>query len=158
MKRLTIGMRARFKPDSRYAKEYGCEAGGNEVLLQERSSGGDFSVMILGQKELKKKDSTTVDNQLAWVEEDALEFVDADFETNLDFMDWYQANEDNFCGDCGVWRPWEDLEDPHAEFEETLCPNEKCPGRKMDSGHCPYCHPDVKLDENDKCPECKAQY
>jgi len=152
-KRLTIGMRAKFKTDG--AKNHSwTEYANHECLLKERSSGGDFSVMVLGQKELKKKDPKTVINEVAWVSEDELEFVDAKFKTNLDFMDWYQAHTYDFCGDCRTWFPDRGRLNPETN-EDYVCPNEDCPGRLYDSGHCPHCKTKA---ENDKCPKCGFEF
>lgn len=146
-KRLTIGMRARIKKDKEnsHFREYQ----GYEILLTERSSNGDFSVMVLGQKELKRKDPKTVISQCAWIHEDQLEFVDADLEKNLDFIDWYQEHEEDFCGDCGAWRPLEG--DEEEDWTDEPCPNKKCPGRLYDEGKCPWCGIKAK---DDKCDGC----
>lgn len=145
--RLTIGMRCRFK--SKKAKEHSwSEYAGRECLLQERSSSGGFSVMILGKGtnvELKKENSGTVTNQVAWVDEEELDHIDSDFNANLDFMDWYQEHESDFCGDCLTWRPDKD--------EDSVCPNEKCPGRLFDSGICPHCET-LKPEQSNECPKC----
>ena len=136
-KRLTVGMRARFNNKKEGDgsdvwrghpwKEYQ----GREALLLERSSNGGFSVMVLGKgvTELKKEQTGIVENQVAWVNEEGLDFINADFDTNLDFIDWYQQHKDDFCGDCLAWRPNQD----------EPCPNEDCPGRLYDEGLCPYC-------------------
>jgi hypothetical protein len=150
--KLTIGMRCRIKKSSHWYRESAPNE--NEVLLQERSSHGSFSFMRLGQKELKMKDPQTVVGGGAWIDEDEMVFVNANLDENLKFMDWYQEHEDDFCDDCGAWHPENIRENPDLPLEKTLCPNKKCPGRKLDTGHCPHCHPDVKLNKNDKCPEC----
>jgi hypothetical protein len=147
--RLTIGMRCKFKKAGE-GEHHWREYAGQECLLQERSSGGDFSVMILGQKELKKEDPETVTNQVAWVDEEDLEHVNSKFKANLDFMDWYQEHEEDFCGDCGIWFPNNGRIDPVTD-EDHVCPNEKCMGRLFDAGKCPYCAVEAV---NDKCPEC----
>lgn len=144
--RLTVGMRAKFKKDTAESYTWS-DCAGYECLLEERS-GKSFSVMILGQKELKKEDPKTVLNQVAWVNEEDLEFVDDDFRTNLDFIDWYQEHEEDFCPDCGAWFPGNGLED-------AQCPNEKCPGRLYDQGLCPYC--EVK-EVDGVCPECGFEF
>ena len=127
--RLIIGCRARiltltempkrtgpdfYSNEESWRKEYG----GQEVLILERSN-DSFSVMLLGKgvKKLKKKDPKTTEGSMAWVPEDNMVLVDRNFEDNLDFIDWYQENEENFCGDCGVWRE-----------DKDPCPNEDCPG------------------------------
>ena len=148
-KRLTIGMRAKFKPNATGNTVWD-EYADHECLLKERTSGGDFSVMVLGQKELKKEDPKTVINEVAWVSEDELEFVNAKFKANLDFMDWYQEHSDEFCGDCLAWFPNNGAIDPDTD-EDYVCPNEDCPGRLYDSGYCPHCKTKA---ENDICPEC----
>ena len=136
--RLTIGCRARIITIEEKPKQTGSEFfanesswregyGGREVLLEERNQ-GDFSVMLLGKgvKELKKKDGHTIDGGMAWVPEEDMVFVNKDFDANLDFIDWYQEHEDEFCPDCGVWFP----ENGGLNEDETdvLCPNQKCPG------------------------------
>ncbi len=129
--RLIIGSRARiltlkekpkqvgpefFKNEESWREEFG----GREVLLVKRSSGdGDFSVMLLGKgvKELKRKDPHTVKDRMSWVPEEDMVLVDRDFDANLDFIDWYQEHEEEFCPDCGAWFP-------ENETDDALCP---CP-------------------------------
>ena len=152
-KRLTLGMRAKFVPHPGGNTSWD-EFTGQECLLKERSSSGGFAVMVLGQSELKKEDPKTIENQVAWVDEGELEFVNADFDTNLEFMDWYQENDDNFCGDCGAWFPHNGMMDPETE-RDHVCPNEKCLGRLYDSGQCPHCI--VPL-VDDKCPKCDFEW
>jgi hypothetical protein len=142
--RLTIGMRCKIKPSSSWYTK----GGHNEALLQERS-GDSFSFLGLGQKELKKEDPQTVTGGGAWINEDELEHIDSDFETNLDFMDWYEEHEEDFCGDCGAWFP------ENGSMGEPSCPNEKCPGNKHAKGCCPYCDPDVELNDKGICPKCE---
>lgn len=125
--RLTVGMRCRFKDGTHWTNKYHAEFRGKECLLVERCS-GDFSVMVLGQKDLKKKDPNTVVDEVAWVNEKCLEFVNDKFKENLDFLDWYQEHEDEFCDDCGVWFPNNGGIDPKTD-ECYRCPNKKCPGR-----------------------------
>lgn len=156
-KRLTIGMRCRFKPEE--AKDHSWRGyAGHEVLLVERSQ-GSFSVMILGKGknvELKREDPNTVINQVAWVDEDDLEYADSDFATNLDFMDWYQENGENFCGDCGAWFPNNGGREPDTN-EDCVCPNEDCPGRLYDSGICPTCRT-AAPEKGDICPKCEFDW
>lgn len=154
-RRLTIGMRCRFiskKTEDHSWAEYA----DRECLLKERSSGGDFSVMVLGQEELKKEDPKTVLNEVAWVSEDDLEFVNAKFKANLDFMDWYEEHEEDFCGDCLAWFPDRGRLDPETD-EDHVCPNEKCPGRLYDSGVCPSCERPSK-DGETECPKCGFEW
>jgi hypothetical protein len=151
-KKLTIGMRCRFIPEKAKKHAWG-EFAGHECLLEERSS-GSFSVMVLGKGrnvKLKKKTHETVINQVAWVDEDELEHVDSKFTANLDFIDWYQENEEHFCGDCGHWHPDNGRYDPKTK-EDYLCPNKKCPGNLVLNGICPYCN--IKV-VKDRCPKCK---
>ena len=153
MKRLTIGFRARIKPGTSWDKDW--EYGNREVLLVERSSGGDFSVMILKEGvnvPLLRENDCPVRNEVAWVDEDDRELVDKDLDTNMDFIDWYQEHRDDFCGDCGVWFPNNGAIDP-ATDEEHVCPSEDCSGRLYDSGICPYCRTPAP-EEGDQCPEC----
>ena len=152
--RLTVGMRCKIKPSSSWYTKGEL----NEALLQERS-GDSFSFLGLGQKELKKEDPQTVTGGGAWINEDELEHIDSDFETNLDFMDWYQEHEEDFCGDCGAWFP-ENGSMGEEGHEEARCPNDKCPGNLHADGCCPFCDPAVSLNNNDECPDCgwKEQY
>ena len=136
-KRLTVGYRARILTisenlsingkDSNYSNESSqrLEFGGREVLLHERSSNGDFSVMLIGEgiTELEKKDPNTIVDQMAWVSESDMELVNMDLDTNLNFMDWYEENKDNFCPDCGAWFPNRGCWKPATE-EDYECP--KC--------------------------------
>jgi hypothetical protein len=147
-KRLTLGYRCRILPAPAEGHSWE-EYAGHDVLLTERSN-GSFSCMVLGQKELKKEDSKTVINQVAWVDEDEMEFVNADLETNMEFIDWYQEHEEEFCGDCGTWFPDNGGCDPETK-EDCVCPNEKCMGRLYDAGKCPYCAVEAV---NDICPKC----
>ena len=151
-RKLTIGMRARFKDNTSWTDEYHKEYRGKECLLEERSN-GSFSVHILGQKKLIKKDPNTITGGVAWVDEECLEFVDAKFKANLEFMDWYQEHEDEFCGDCGAWFPDNGRMDGKTG-DDYRCPNEKCPGNKHADGCCPWCDPNEKLNKSDKCPKC----
>ena len=135
-KRLTIGMRVRILTLAELSKKLGkkCKSadhffnrynGGQHAFLQERSAGSsDFSILTIGNKWknehiLPKETTGVIDGGGAWVKEDEMEFVNADFEVNLDYMDWYQEHENDFCGDCGTWRP---------DAEGTICPNKDCPG------------------------------
>jgi hypothetical protein len=151
--RLTIGMRCKFKKAGE-GEHHWREYSERECLLTERSH-GSFAVMILGKGtnvELKKESSETVDNQVAWVDEEELDHIDSDFEANLDFIDWYKNHDYDFCGDCGGWFPNHDKIDPVTD-EEHICPNEKCPGRLFDSGICPCCETPMPK-EGDICPKC----
>jgi hypothetical protein len=134
--RLTVGCRARILTLKEKLKQEGPkfpanenfwrkQYGGHEVLLIERCTNGDFSALVLGKevKELKKEDHRTVIDSIAWVSEDDLKLVDQNFNANLDFIDWYQEHEDEFCPDCGVWFPENSLTD-----DDVQCPNKECPG------------------------------
>lgn len=111
-KKLTVGCRARIltlkeKPkqrgnDSSWRKSYG----GREVLLSERCA-GEFSVMLLGEgvTKLKMEASNIVEDEMAWVPESDMVWVNSNFKANLEFIDWYEENEDNFCPNCGTWFP-----------------------------------------------------
>jgi hypothetical protein len=137
-KRLTMGMRVRILTLAELSKKLGkkCKSadyywnhydGGKHALLQERSSGsGDFSILIIGKKWknerfLPKETTGVIDGGGAWVNEDVMEFVNADFDVNLDYMDWYQEHENDFCGDCGIWRE-----------DKDPCPNKDCPGNHLE--------------------------
>ena len=95
VKRLTLGYRARIK--SERWEEYT----NHEVLLTERS-GKNFGGIVLkkGANTLLTKGTGTVIDQVAWLYPDEIEFVDSNIEANMDFIDWYEENEDNFCPDC----------------------------------------------------------
>jgi hypothetical protein len=142
-KRLTIGMRVRILTLAELSKKLGKKCkyalrgfggadyfwnhhyGGKHALLKKRSSGGGgFSILTIGNKWkneriLPKETTGVIDGGGAWVHEDVMEFINADFNVNLDYMDWYEEHEHDFCGDCGVWRP---------DAEGTICPNKDCPG------------------------------
>ncbi len=152
MKRLTVGMRARLKAESSWCEGHWEFDENTELLLVKRSH-GSFSCMVLGQKELKKEDPNTVVNEIAWVDEEDLVFVNDDFEDNLDFIDWYQEHEDDFCPDCNAWFPDYGRTDPAID-DDYYCPNEKCPGNRIRDGKCPHCEPTVLLDKNDVCKAC----
>ncbi len=135
--RLTVGCRARFltieeKPldrkngfvnEGHWREEYG----GREVLIKERSSSGGFSVMLIGEgvKKLRKRDPRTIENEMAWVDEEDLILVDTNFDNNLDFIDWYEEHEEDFCPDCGAWFP-------DVGRMGAICPNKECPGHEFD--------------------------
>jgi hypothetical protein len=136
MGRLTIGCRARiltlierpsrngkkghFLNEDSWRRNYG----GREVLLIERTTGGDFSVMLLGKgvTKLKRKDPNTVVNKMAWIPEEDLVLVDRNFDKNLDFIDWYQEHEDDFCPDCGTWFPDRGRTNPVTK-RDFACPS-----------------------------------
>ena len=140
--RLTIGCRARVKTLEEKIKQEGPgffanedhwrkEYGGREVLLTERSHGGEFSAIVLGKDvdKLEKEKTGIVDNEIAWISEDDLILVNKDFEENLDFIDWYQEHEDDFCPDCLTWRPDSLTWRPD---QSSSCPNKSCPSHFED--------------------------
>jgi hypothetical protein len=109
-KRITIGVRCRFKtlkelPSRNGKKEFFAnedswrrDYGGQHVLLKERSR-GEFAVMLIDKKFtneriLPKETDGVIEDVMAWVPESDLVFVNADLDSNLDFMDWYEENED----------------------------------------------------------------
>ncbi len=135
-KRLTVGCRARILPpapknkkDRRHFERSWRENYPNrEVLLIERSSGGEFSVLLLVSGEnvpLTQGGKNVVDNKVAWISEEDMELVDANFSVNLDFIDWYEEHEEYYCPDCGEWTGGE-LSCLDIDFE---CQNKKCPSR-----------------------------
>lgn len=95
MEKLTIGCRARIKA----ARWHECN--NREVLLDGRS-GEDFKGVLLkeGTNIPLIKGTGTVEDHVAWLHPDELEFVDNNLDANMDFIDWYQRNEDSFCDDC----------------------------------------------------------
>ena len=116
-RRLTVGHRARIltlkeKPKRTgpgyYHNEHDWrkDFGGRHVLLTERGCSG-FAVMLIGKgvKKLWRRDSRTITNQMAWVPEEDMELINSDFDTNLDFMDWYEAHARDFCPECRAWFP-----------------------------------------------------
>jgi len=155
--RLSIGMRAKCKPNVN-GNGIWSEFIDHECLLEERSSNGDFSVMILGQgdagRTLKKKDPNTIVNQVAWISEAELSWVDSDLKKNIGFIDWYSENKENFCADCGAWFPDNGKIDPKTN-DDYLCPNENCTGRLYDAGICPECK--IPAVDN-KCPKCNFDW
>jgi len=160
-KRLTIGMRVRILTIKEMEKKLGKKVkaddyfwnrtdGGKHALLQERSSGGGFSIITIGDKWkneriLPKETTGVIDGGGAWVDEECMEFVNADFDANLDYLDWYQENESNFCGDCGAWKG-----------EKDDCSNKKCPGYRWDHGMCPNCGTKLSGKHEDYCKKCKV--
>jgi hypothetical protein len=169
-RRLTIGMRCRIKTlkeipsrngkNGFYSNEdhWRAEYGGQHVLLKERSGG--FSVMLIGKKYtneriLPKETTGVIENEMAWISENDLIFVNADFDINLDYMDWYQENEDNFCGDCGEWFPNRGSTDPKTG-KNYRCPNKKCPGGRWDNGECVDCGTKLTGKHEDWCKKCKV--
>jgi hypothetical protein len=170
-KRLTIGMRVRVLTIKELEKKLGKKIkaddyfwnrndGGKHALLQERSSSGGFSILTIGDKWkneriLPKETTGVIDGGGAWVDEDVMEFINADFDVNLDYMDWYQENEDNFCGDCGEWFPNRGVTDPKTG-KDYRCPNKKCPGGRWDNGECPDCGTKLSGKHEDYCKKCKV--
>lgn len=100
--KLTLGYRARIKPSSRWGDD---DYANREVILAERSSGGDFSAMVLkeGVNVPLDKHWKTVADEIAWLHESELDLVDKNIDTNIRFMDWYHEHEDDFCPDCGFF-------------------------------------------------------
>ena len=127
--RLTIGCRAKILPNGNWGGGYG----GYEVLLKERNSSGGFGVMILGKgvKNLEKEKSGIVENEVAWVEEEDMELINSDFDTNLNFIDWYRCHTYDFCPDCLDWFPDNGREDPKTG-EDFRCPNKDCPSNNLE--------------------------
>ena len=164
-RRLTIGMRARVLTLTELSKKLGkkCKAdnyfwnvseGGKHALLKERSSGGGFSILTIGKKWkneriLPKETTGVIDGGGAWVDEECMEFVNADFDANLDYLDWYEEHEDGFCGDCGEWYP-------DRGQKDARCPNKKCPGGRWDNGECPDCGTKLTGKDEDYCKKCKV--
>ena len=115
--------------------------------------------MVLGRgdvgRTLKKKDSNTVLNQVAWVDEDELDWVDSNFKKNMEFIDWYSEHKEDFCGDCLAWFPDNGKIDPETD-DDYVCPNEKCPGRLYDTGM--YLPAVDKGRTYDECPECGFEF
>lgn len=123
--RLTLGYRARIKPDSHWESD---DYANREVILIERSSGSNFAALVLkeGVNVPLDRAAGTVDDSIAWLHESELEFVDDDIEANVGFTDWYQEVEDNFCPDCGHLCSDEDK----IENEDELrCPKCDCEWR-----------------------------
>lgn len=169
MRRMTIGCRCRIKTleempqrkgPTHYSNEHSWreEYGGREILLLERSSSGGFSFMLLGKgvTELKRETTGIVSGKCAWIDEDNLVLVDADFDTNLDFIDWYQENEDNFCGDCGAWFPDNMKREDPDDGDNYRCPNPECPGARWDNGECIDCGTKLTGKHGDWCNKCKT--
>jgi hypothetical protein len=72
------------------------------VLLCERSSNGDFSVLALeeGYTGPLKEDVSIVAGKSAWVDADELEVVDFRLKDNFGFIDWYSEVEEDVCPHC----------------------------------------------------------
>jgi hypothetical protein len=132
MPRLTVGYRCRIKPDSPWGKGWH-NCANREVLLKERS-GGEFSLLILkeGKNIPLDKHYETVDSEVAWVEEEAMELVDKDVNTNLTFIDWYEEACEDFCPDCGYWDEeaslgWQEkVKTKWHNGEDYICPKCGC--------------------------------
>lgn len=118
--RLTLGYRARIKPTSSW-KDHGYA--NREVILTKRSA-GDWAVMVLKEGVNVPLDHhwKTVDDEVAWIHEDDLDLVDKDIDTNIQFMDWYHENEEDFCPDCGFFD--ENVLAKHDYY--PYCPKCKC--------------------------------
>jgi len=100
MERLTVGYRCRIKPEGPWGLKDGYA--GHEVILTERSR-KEFSVLVLKKGKdipLNRVDGIVV-NCIAWLDEDELEFVDKNIDTNIRFIDWYAEIEEYECPDCG---------------------------------------------------------
>lgn len=116
---LTVGYRARIKPASdqegrdMIRKWYA----NHEVLLTERSS-GEFACIVLkkGTNVPLIRDANIVIDEVAWLSPEELEFVDDNVEANIDFIDWYKENEENFCPHC----------DNFCGEDATNCPKCDC--------------------------------
>jgi hypothetical protein len=129
IERLTVGYRCRVKPDSSWAKH---GYAGHECILVERSSGGDFSVLMLKEGKnvpLSHKGGVVID-KCAWFDETAdLELVDKNLDDNLRFMAWWSEVEEYECPDCRHLC-WDDTKQDHTMFEdehlEWCCPKCKC--------------------------------
>jgi len=131
--RLTVGCRARILtlkekpkniPDNCIDHTWRQDYGGCEVLLTERSL-DSFDVMLLGKdvKVLEREKSGIVTNEMAWVPESDMVSIDRDFDTNLDFIDWYKQHEDEFCPACGSWFPDRGR---LIDGQDAICPNKEC--------------------------------
>ncbi len=85
-RRLTVGYRACILPDSMW-NEYK----GHDVLLTGRSPSGGLSALLLNKdvKGLKKGHYEDVMGEVAWINEEELEFVDSNLSVNLDFIEEY---------------------------------------------------------------------
>lgn len=100
--KLTLGYRARIKPDSGWGDD---DYANREVILAERSSNDDWSVMVLkeGVNVPLDKHWETVADEVAWIHESGLDLVDKNIEANIRFMDWWHEHEEDFCPDCGYF-------------------------------------------------------
>lgn len=97
--KLTVGCRARLKPDSK--SNWLLTLGKSDVLLTERA-GDEFAALVLKENtgELKE-DIKLIENEVAWLSERDLELVNMDFANNMRFIDWYQEAKESECPDCG---------------------------------------------------------
>jgi hypothetical protein len=96
---LTIGYRAVIDPASKSWKEYRK----HHVILTNRSSGGNFSCLLLGEgvgTPIKVNDET-IKGEIAWVSEDDLILYDMEVSRNIKFYDRYKELKDMACPDCG---------------------------------------------------------
>lgn len=170
-KRLTVGMRVRILTLKELSKRKGkrCsgsdyywnrEYGGRHALLEEREAGNNsFSILAIDKKWtdssiLPKNRAWVIDGGGAWVPEDVMEFVNANFKINMDYIDWYQENKYNFCGDCGEWFPKRGSVNEETK-KDYRCPNKKCPGARWDNSECPECGTKLSGKYTNYCRKCK---
>ena len=97
--RLTIGMRVRVLTldEMTELKRESCTLNkiyqGYHAIIKERYY-NTFSILTINNKWkeerfLPKETPGVIEGGCAWVDKDCLEFINAEFETNLDCIDWY---------------------------------------------------------------------
>ena len=99
MKRLTIGCRVKLNPKVKSTWDW---LNGHDLLLTERL-GKEFAAIVLKKgvsMGLTEKPGMIIDNEVAWLSENELVLINADFDTNLNFIDWYQEHQADECPDC----------------------------------------------------------
>lgn len=98
--RMTVGYKCRFKKKCEQGKQWG---NGDDFILETRSRGsGDFSVIFIDPNaNMIVRNWKDVHGSLAWVDEDDMELVNTDINTNIRYIDWWSVKETEVCCDCG---------------------------------------------------------
>jgi len=109
--RLTVGCRASLKEGAHWAKIF---EPGRHVILLERDS-DNFTALVLRKRFVGKLtlDIKLTYSTVAWINENELKLVDTSFNTNLNFIDWYNEVKQDECPACG---------------NHIVSGKEKCPG------------------------------
>ena len=102
---ITIGYMVRIKRRSKHSEwpEYA----GRYCITTDMSGSSDFSVLLLpaGHKESDPLElcSEVIGEEVAWIDEDELTFINSNVRDNMEFYSKCKAEEEYTCPDCGVW-------------------------------------------------------